>query len=149
MSRARSLAEQIASRCVHFTGIGNSPTCKAGVAYAAVRLEHPPIQYDGKYTATVSHPCLSHHNHGGATCAKAQFPTPEEVQAEVEASGRRFGQVVTARQAITTHSGSKRGVAGELPCPVCTTGTLRYSIAGSNGHCHARCSTGGCVSWME
>ena len=39
--------------------------------------------------------------------------------------------------------------AGEMPCPVCKTGTLRYSRAGYNGHVHAHCSTSNCVDWME
>lgn len=41
------------------------------------------------------------------------------------------------------------GGAGSLPCPVCKTGTIRYSVASVNGHMMARCSTAGCVSWME
>jgi hypothetical protein len=39
--------------------------------------------------------------------------------------------------------------AGEMPCPVCGNGKLRYSRAGYNGHVHARCSNDGCVAWME
>lgn len=38
---------------------------------------------------------------------------------------------------------------GAIPCPVCKTGTLRYSRAAYNGHVHAGCSTQGCVQWME
>lgn len=38
---------------------------------------------------------------------------------------------------------------GELPCPVCNAGTLRYSRASYNGHVHASCSTTDCVRWME
>ena len=39
--------------------------------------------------------------------------------------------------------------AGEMDCPVCKAGRLRYSRAGYNGHIHARCSTPSCVAWME
>ena len=39
--------------------------------------------------------------------------------------------------------------AGEMKCPVCKEGTLRYSRAAYNGHVHARCSTADCVAWME
>lgn len=39
--------------------------------------------------------------------------------------------------------------AGDMPCPVCNRGTLRYSRAGYNGHVHGKCSTDGCVAWME
>lgn len=39
--------------------------------------------------------------------------------------------------------------AGEMQCPVCKAGKLRYSRAGYNGHVHAACSTETCVRWME
>jgi len=39
--------------------------------------------------------------------------------------------------------------SGNMKCPVCETGNLRYSRAAYNGHIHATCSTEGCVSWME
>lgn len=37
---------------------------------------------------------------------------------------------------------------GKTACPICS-GELRYSRAGYNGHVHAKCSTDGCVAWME
>jgi hypothetical protein len=39
--------------------------------------------------------------------------------------------------------------AGEMACPICEAGKLRYSRSGYNGHVHAGCTTEGCVSWME
>ncbi len=39
--------------------------------------------------------------------------------------------------------------AGEMDCPVCKTGKLRYARSPYNGHVHARCMTDGCVAWME
>ncbi len=39
--------------------------------------------------------------------------------------------------------------AGIMQCPICKTGKLKYSRANSNGHVHARCSTDGCVAFME
>lgn len=38
---------------------------------------------------------------------------------------------------------------GELVCPCCSSGTLRYARSKSNGHIQAHCGTDGCVSWME
>lgn len=38
---------------------------------------------------------------------------------------------------------------GKMKCPVCNEGELRYSRASYNGHVHAKCSTQGCVAWME
>ena len=39
--------------------------------------------------------------------------------------------------------------AGEMACPICGTGKLRYSRSGYNGHVHAACTTETCVRWME
>jgi hypothetical protein len=38
-------------------------------------------------------------------------------------------------------------IAGAVKCPGCA-GSLNYAIA-SNGHIHAKCSTPGCLEWME
>jgi len=56
---------------------------------------------------------------------------------------------IKARAAIVAKHGKARGVSGEMPCPVCSSGTLHYSIAQANGHIHAACSTATCVRWME
>ena len=39
--------------------------------------------------------------------------------------------------------------AGEMTCPVCSTGVLSYARSGYNGHVRARCSTTDCVEWVE
>ena len=39
--------------------------------------------------------------------------------------------------------------SGEIACPICGTGKVRYSRAAYNGHVHAGCTTQGCVRWME
>lgn len=39
--------------------------------------------------------------------------------------------------------------AGEMTCPVCKTGKLRYSRSAINCHVCASCSTPDCVRWME
>jgi len=41
------------------------------------------------------------------------------------------------------------GGTGELPCPTCETGTIKYSVASVNGHIFGCCTTPGCVRWME
>lgn len=74
--------------------------------------------------------------------------TPEERAAEESAFQSAFAKIMTARGAIVKATGSKRGVAGTIPCPVCG-GELRYSIANVNGHIHAACATKECVRWME
>ena len=50
-----------------------------------------------------------------------------------------------ARKAIV----ESKKQSGEIPCPVCKTGPLRFSVAPSNKHIHAACSTKDCVRWVE
>lgn len=145
--------EQVGGRCKHFTGIGND-RCAAGVRYEDVTVRHSPIVYDGVYSSTLSRPCIKRYNHCGATCDKVEWPTPEEVTAIIERQNKGLRDMMTARHAIVAKLGSyEKGkspdTAGSLACPVCSTGTLGYRRAAFNGHIHARCSTEGCVAWME
>lgn len=71
--------------------------------------------------------------------------SPEEREADIA----RILNFAISRKAITDHTGGKRGVAGRVPCPVCKTGELRFSVAECNGHIHARCTTKDCMAWME
>ena len=102
-------------------------------------------------------------------------PTPEEIKARDEEMNGHIRKITTARSAIIVEL-DRRHIAGDaevkinalsqseydddgptnyisgagvMECPVCKTGKLRYSRAGYNGHVHARCSTDGCVAWME
>lgn len=146
-----TLAEQIADKCVHFTGTMNK-TCRAGVAYATVEVKHEPMPYkssDGhEYTASRSLPCNHRLNHCGAACASSRFPTPEEVEAEVAKSNREVERVVNSRQAIVDAIEATGQEHGAIDCPSCAGGSLTYRRA-SNGHIWARCSTEDCVAWME
>lgn len=54
---------------------------------------------------------------------------------------------VGTRDAIVTHTAGARSVQGSMTCHVCAQ-PIRYSIA-PNGHVWARCSTAGCVAFME
>lgn len=58
-----------------------------------------------------------------------------------------FERVMVARAAII-ESGAKPRTAGKLLCPVCKAGQLHWSMA-SNRHVWARCTTEGCVCWLE
>ncbi len=71
-----------------------------------------------------------------------------------QATKRLIQNIGAARAAIFAHieARGKKGQddAGALNCPCCEGGDLSYRYAGSyNGHVHARCSTDGCVAWME
>lgn len=78
------------------------------------------------------------------------LPAPEEAIAHAE----RVGKFLKSHRAAKDHAkqgglGRGNGGQGTMPCPAGCGGQLRYSVASVNGHMHARCSTEGCVSWME
>lgn len=141
----KSLADQIGGKCVHFSGInGENSACRAGVIYATVRGEKIP--------GLAGYPCF---REGEAVpCDKRRFPTREEVDANVAERKAYWNQlklgIGAAADDAKKHGFKKgNGGCGSLPCPVCKTGTLRYSVANCNGHMHGRCSTNGCVAWMQ
>ena len=71
-----------------------------------------------------------------------------ECEAEREAMAMIAG-AIAVKVAVIEATGGKRGVQGSVPCPVCASGTVRYSVASCNGHVWAACSTKGCVRFME
>jgi hypothetical protein len=63
-----------------------------------------------------------------------------------------IGNMQLARKAITDIHGTKKpkeNIRSAMPCGVCRTGTLHYSISSYNGHIHAKCDTPKCIQWME
>jgi hypothetical protein len=65
---------------------------------------------------------------------------------------RSLGVVMVIKNLYEDKIKARESVTGQIPCPWCrrtsTPGTIRFGIAGSNGHTHGSC-TNGCVSWME
>lgn len=131
-------------KCVHFTGIQND-TCKAGVSYESVRVEHEPIN-----GARFSRPCIAKFNAAGVTCASRCPHTREQSEArEVEAEAS-FERATKAIVAIREHSKATGQFSAIIDCPACgTPNSLGYGIARSNGHIHARCNTPKCVAFMQ
>ena len=148
--KKRSLAEQIGGSCKHFTGVQND-TCKAGVNYLALAGGNR-TGYACRLPCTGDEGCSWAKEEKVVPCALREWWTPEEVQAQVDEIHKRTTETITARVAITDYLKANnkplRKIGGAIPCPICKTGTLGFSIA-SNGHCHATCSTPDCVSWME
>lgn len=144
------------THCKHFNGDHHNKTCGAGVAYADVTPE--PTRTQG---LALRRPCRSrpfgHPNSSPAqlaefakrgTCAKFQLPTAEELT-EFERHVQDYSRKCTnARLAIMEHLNSFPE-SRHFACPICATGTLRFSIASCNGHIHAQCTTKECVSWIE
>lgn len=150
----RTLAEQISNECTHYNGLSrpgmreDSATrcCKAGVVYLTVKAS------EAVATGFARYPCF---REGAAVpCGKRHFPTPEEVAAEVaerRARVERMSLGISAASDDAKARGYGKGKCGVgvVLCPVCKTGQLHYSVAGYNGHIHGRCTTPGCVSWMQ
>lgn len=121
---------------------GDFPThCAVGIEYATLPYGRPRLG-EGD-------PCDKRGHNAGRICTSFAPWTAEEIAAEEAELNALFARVAVARSAIVAKHGKARGLQGEIACPVCETGTLRYSIAQLNGHIHAACSTAGCVRWME
>lgn len=127
--------------CRHFNGIQNA-RCQAGVEYQ---------RSTGK-----AMPCIPKFINDREVWSCGLFEIMSVEDAEKEAAERvaaieRTDTAHAAAKADAKAKGLRRGSGGvsDLPCPVCDGGTLRYSVASYNGHMHAKCTTTGCVSWME
>jgi hypothetical protein len=126
-------------KCRHFTGV-QYKVCKAGVNYDDV----VPIPCIGLDNTTVKQ----------AVCEKKSCWTREEaigIEKEKAESMKRFFLALGAASDDAEAKGYKKGNGGKdsLPCPVCKTGTLHYSVASYNGHLWGQCTTKDCVSWMQ
>lgn len=133
--------------CVHYIGLGNrGSSCGVGVVYASVTLEG-----DGMILNRM--PCFKK-NGLSHLCGSCQYPTKEQLEESERIISDLIKNITTTRMAIKRDiedRGMKnRDTRGSIPCPVCKTGTVSYSCAGSyNGHVHAQCDTDDCVSWIE
>lgn len=143
--------------CKHYNGTHHNKTCAAGVCYRDVTPE--PDRREGSLLRLPCNRVLHWTNPSAGqkeefakrgTCEKYEEPTQADIDEQQRDFAQHFLNINKARKAIVAHAGgtgaSKRG---SLPCPVCTVGTLNYSIAGCNGHVHAGCTTTDCVRWME
>lgn len=129
---------------MHFNGTMHDE-CRAGVKY-------DDVQVAGKGL-----PCIrgtKPFDRGESLqCDKRRWHTDEEIRqrvAESDASMERFMLAMAVIHADMEQHGYGKGNGGisEVICPNCSK-TLRYSVAGYNGHIHARCETDGCVAFMQ
>jgi hypothetical protein len=137
----QSREDRFRGRCVHFNGV-QSGVCEAGVKYDS-------------FPKGCGLPCLPNLGRGSELdCELRRFPTEEEVQAENERIEKATARLFAGFKAVAEDAqkrGFKKGNGGQgqVCCPVCEHGTIHYSVAGYNGHRHARCTTAGCVAFME
>lgn len=127
--------------CRHFNGIQNK-TCKAGVAY--------------QDECDKAMPCIPRFVNGRETWPCDTFEIMSQMDAEKEADERiisvnKSSRAFSAASEDARLKGFKKGSGGvgSIACPCCDGGKLRYSVASYNGHMHGRCTTEGCVSWMQ
>ena len=76
------------------------------------------------------------------------MPKPKEEKAEMPPE--MVGLLVTII-AIDDELPGKltKDMSGTMDCLVCETGKVKWSVARSNGHKSARCSTPGCVAFIQ
>lgn len=125
--------------CKHYRAMSSHTTCNLG------------IEYDSLPEPRINCPCWTKEH--ADKCAKSEYLTKEEAEAQDREWSERLERTGKARAAIVEHCGGpwKRGMSGSqgtIECPCCG-GKLSFSRSGYNGHIHARCSTEGCVRWME
>lgn len=122
--------------CKHFNGVQND-ACKVGVQYETVRVQGQGL------------PCLPMYQGPGCpSCAKIEFPTEAELDAEELAWQQSLDRTMKAMQAIKDHTKGLKGIKGQIICPMCSK-RLAYSISGYNGHIWAKCETTDCVSFIQ
>jgi len=81
-------------------------------------------------------------------CPCYQAKGIEQVKKEEKEFETMSVNVTRARLVIMSYTKGKPNVQGSIECPICREGTLNFMVA-YNGHCHAACTTKGCVNWME
>jgi hypothetical protein len=144
-----------ADACIHYTGAINPHSkgvCQKGINYR--ELVGGPIQ---GWVSRI--PCVSMEARGGekVSCSQFQAPTPEQIaedKRKTDESMRRFmvaysGKVREWREAQGWSKKNRVGATGVVPCEACGNGEVHLSMAAYNGHVHGKCTTDGCVSWME
>lgn len=86
---------------------------------------------------------------GTKTCPKFSAWTAAEVQADEEMWEKITAETLTAKAAIEQAIKAGAPSTGDIPCPACKAGQLKYSRSDYNGHIWAKCTTEDCVTFME
>lgn len=122
-----TLKDQIKSRCIYFTGMGNH-ACKIGITYDSVKVPgQRPIKF----------PCIVGSSMTGGACDKRELPSEEEVEKETNEINKTILHAVNVRIAIQKKADKDQKREGTIKCLSCE-GVVSYVIAG-NGHVWAKC----------
>lgn len=143
--------------CIHYNGALNPATkgvCRAGVSLRQL----VGGKVEGWITRLPCTPTLEIRGGGErAACDKYREPTTEELAAhkrETDEALKKFmvaftGAVAAWRDANKWDKKNPKAAAGKVPCEACGKGEIHLSMAAYNGHVWGKCTTDGCVSWME
>lgn len=125
--------------CRHFNGPIHNTHCKAGVNYKQLGDDSRPGVY-ARLPCVIGSPLTKA---DAATCDQLSPFTVEELQAKEAAITKNSNDTLAAIKLIK----ATKQQSGHVECPVCKA-NLQYSVAQSNGHIWAKCSTQGCLAWM-
>lgn len=152
MTTAPQMATTEGCRCKHYRGLLNarSEPCAAGVNIPQLigntdmgwALKIPCVYHEGP-------PVIS--QEARVPCDRFQTQTAREKAEEEEFFAKQIERMMLAADTVDAfRSRHKRQNAKEtVDCPTGCGGRLTMSIAACNGHVWGRCSTAGCLAWME
>lgn len=144
--------------CIHYRYNRSPKTTADNTCEAGVRFDTFDPKVGPGFPRYVVQPCFlsdkGESKPDAMPCEHLRRPTPEEIAAHEQWAAERMnelGKVMTAILPWRKEQKAKRvGASKVMDCPACNGAmTLSLSISGYNGHVHGRCSTAGCVSWME
>jgi hypothetical protein len=120
--------------CRHFNGV-QFDACKVGIRFDHVRDDAKPV-----YRRL---PCIVYGDVEPPPCPQRDLPTEAEIAAERDKSNQHAAAAMEMRAQIS----KLPDVAGDVVCVLC--GDLARWKRAPNGHVWCRCSTEGCVRWIE
>jgi len=76
------------------------------------------------------------------------------ILSSMDTEDKLITNVLKAKTAIAQYIDSmaldkSEDITGRIPCPICGKGTLSFSRVSYNEHIWGRCSTEGCLEWLE
>lgn len=164
--RRKSEKPYWANVCRHFTNgvdVLHDKCCSKGVKYIDVTAKpnepgssfrlacHAPNDEHGLKVLAETGPA--------GTCEHFSALTQEEIDKQEAESDAAFEEslrrmrlaepIVSAFRAANRVGKKFKSASTVVDCPVCGTGKLHMSHSGHNGHVWGKCTTDGCLGWME
>lgn len=143
--------------CRHHKGNVLHAECALGVDIEALVTDQVGAEKQGRHYML---PCHNGRLDGiaKATCDKCSLLTVDELRAADEEAQRAVAEFMERSRSLEPWTQSIRNrvrfngksMSGVSDCPICETSrALHWSCSAHNLHIHAKCTTDGCVSFME